>query len=92
MHQYFNTIANIVASQESYKFKKRTSQELTRNNHLKSDSSNNNTIKCWFCSEAHKLPSYPKFQSKSLADKKKVAERCKLCSNCLAKGYGVKQC
>ena len=36
--QYFNPAENIVASQESYKFKQRTSQEFTRNNHLQSDS------------------------------------------------------
>ena len=29
---------------------------------------------CWLCSEAHKLPTCPNFQSKSLADKKKVVE------------------
>ena len=44
------------------------------------------------CSEAHKLPSSPKFQSKSLADRKKVVETYKLCWNCLAKGHRIKQC
>ena len=92
MHQYFNPIANIVGSQESYKFKQRTSQDFTRNNHLQSDSSNNSTIKCWLCSEAHKLPSCPKFQSKLLTDKKKVIETYELCCNCLAKEHGIKQC
>ena len=85
MHQYFNPVANIVAIQESYKSKQRTSQEITRNNNLQSDSSNNSAIKCWLCSEAHKLPSCPKFQSKSLAEKKKVVGVYKLCCNCLAK-------
>ena len=70
VHQYFNPLANVVTSQESYKFKQRTSHELARNNHLQLDSSNNSTIKCWFFSEAHKLPSCPRYQSKSLADKK----------------------
>ena len=56
VHQYFNPIANIVVSQESNKFKQRTRQEFTRNNHLQSDSLNNSTIKCWLCSEAHKSP------------------------------------
>ena len=60
VRQYFNPIANIIASQESNKFKQRISQEFTRNNHLQSDSLNNSTIKCWLCSEAHKLPSCPK--------------------------------
>ena len=32
------------------------------------------------------------FQSKSLADKKKVVETYTLCWNCLAKGHGIKQC
>ena len=85
VHQYFNPVANIVAIQESYKSKQRTSQEITRNNNLQSDSSNNSAIKCWLCSEAHKLPSCPKFQSKSLAEKKKVVGVYKLCCNCLAK-------
>ena len=89
MHHYFNTIAN---SQKSNKFKQHTSQEFTRNNHLQADSSNNSTIKYWLCSEVHKLPSCPKFQSKSLADKKKVVETYKLCWNSLAKGHGIKQC
>ena len=61
MHQYFNPIANTVASQESNKFKQRNSQEFTRNNHLQSGSLNNSTSKCWLGSEAQKLPSYPKF-------------------------------
>ena len=56
VHQHFNPIANIVASQESNKFKQRTRQEFTRNNHLQSDSLNDSTIKCWLCSEAYKLP------------------------------------
>ena len=88
MHQYFNPISNTVASQASSKFKQRTTQEFARNNHLQSGSLNNSTIKCWLCSEAHKLASCPKFQSKSLADKKKVVETYKLCWNCLSiKGY-----
>ena len=69
VQEYFSPIAYIVVSKES---KQRTSQEFTRNNHLQSDSSNNSTIKFWLCSEAHELPCCPKFQSKSLADKKKI--------------------
>ena len=92
MHQYFNPIANIAACQESYKFKQRTSLEFLRNNQLQSDSLNNNTIKCWLYSETHKLPSCPKFQPKSLADKKKVIETYNLYWNYLPKGHGIKQC
>ena len=92
VRQYINPIANIVASQKRYKYKQRTSQEFTRNNHLQSDNSNNITTECWLCSEAHKLPSLPKFQSKSLLDKKKVADTYKLCLNCLAKENCIKQC
>ena len=90
--QYFNPIANFVASHEYNKLKQRTSQEFKRNNHLQSDSSNTSTIKCWLYSEAHKLTSSLKFQSKSLADKKKVAATYKLCWNSLAKEHGNKQC
>ena len=92
MHRYFNLIANIVASQESNKYKQHTSQEFKINNHLQSDSSNNSTTKCWLCSKAHKLLCGPKFLSKLLADKKKVVETYKLCWTCLAKEHGIKQC
>ena len=78
LYQYFNPIANIVSGQESNKFKQGTSQKFTRNNHLKSGRSNNSTVTCWLCSETHKLPYCPKFQSKSLADQKKFVETYKL--------------
>ena len=45
VHQYFNPVANIVASQEGCMSKQHTIQEFTINNHLQSDSSNNSTVK-----------------------------------------------
>lgn len=46
VHQYFNPIANKVASQENYSHKSRHQQDSTGNNFVSTDNNGNSALKC----------------------------------------------
>ena len=50
------------------------------------------TIKCWFCSNEHRLMNCETFLSKSLPEKKAFVVKENLCFNCLSKGHVLKNC
>ena len=83
--EQFNPIANILSIDQSY----RPRDHIRLNNNNQDESQE---IKCWFCSDDHKLGSCDRFLSKPLYEKKQFVEKEKLCWNCLAKGHILKSC
>ena len=83
--EQFNPIANILSIDQPYRPR----------DHIRSSNINQHEsqeIRCWFCSDDHKLGSCDKFLSKPSYEKKQFVEKEKLCWNCLAKGYILKSC
>ena len=62
----FNTIANIIASQET---KSKDVPPHARSNHGKILQSEDNILTCWLCNDKHKLHQCEMFKSKSLPEK-----------------------
>lgn len=96
LKQFFNPIADIIASQEPVKFRD-FNKPSTRNNLLNKTGDDNNSdetskVKCWLCSSDHRMNKCEQFISKSLEEKQKVVELYKLCWNCLSKGHIIKNC
>ena len=49
-------------------------------------------LKCWLCSENHRLNDCKVFLSKSAKDRKQYIKEQKLCCNCLSNKHMVKEC
>ena len=63
----FNSIANIIASQET---KSKDVPPLATSNHGKILQSEDNKLTCWLCNDKHKLHQSEMFKTKSLPEKK----------------------
>ena len=88
MQQFFNPIANILATNDESK--KGDKPLFARNNH--SSSSEISKIICWYCLKDHKLTACKTFISLNLKEKKKFVKEKELCWNCLSKGHKIKDC
>jgi len=82
--EFYNPIANIIASQEP--FRQKDSKSI---NNFKYESK---TLKCYCCSDDHKLTKCETFLSKTLEAKNDFVKEHKLCWNCLSKGHMIKEC
>ena len=88
MQQFFNNIANILASNDE---SKRGNKPLfARNDH--SGSSKILKMICWCYLRDHKLTSCIMFISLTLEKKKKFVKEKQLCWNCLSKRHKIKHC
>ena len=81
----FNSLANILSIDQPNRLR-----DHVRKNNFNQDESQE--IKCWFCSDDHKLGSCEQFLSKPLSEKNQFVEKEKLCWNCLAKGNILTLC
>ena len=71
-----------------------TNPKDSKNNHHRSTnldkSKPSKTIRCWLCSNEHRLMNCETFLSKSLPEKNAFVFKENLCFNCLSKGHGLK--
>ena len=81
MQQFFNPIANILATNDESK--KGDKPLFARNNH--SSSSEISKMICWYSQEDRKLTACKTFISLNLEEKKKFVKEKQLCWNCLSK-------
>ena len=88
MQQFFNPIANILATNDESK--KGDKPLFARNNH--SSSSEISKMICWCCQKDHKLTACKTFISINLEEKKRFVKEKQLCWNCLSKGHKIKDC
>ena len=76
--EQYNPIANILASDKSYKNR----DNPTRSNNFSNKNSNTDReIKCWLCENKLKITSCDQFKAKSLSEKIRFVEQGKLCWN-----------
>ena len=88
MQQFFNPIANILATKDEHKSGDKPL--FARNNH--SSSSKISKIICWYCLKDHKPTACETFISLNLEEKKNFVKEKQLCWNCLSKGHKIKDC
>ena len=83
--EQFNPTANILSIDQPYR-----PRDHIKSNNINQDESRE--IKCWFCSDDHKLGACDQFSSKPLFEKKQSVEKEKLCWKCLAEGHILNSC
>ena len=72
----------------------------TTNHHLppsessanESQRENDPKIKCWLCSDEHRLMDCDEFRSKSVDERKEFVKKESLCWNCMSKSHVTKDC
>ena len=85
--ELFNPIADIIASQEIHHKKDPLTRTVNNGNVGEKEE-----VKCWFCSQKHKVTICQDFINTSLKDKNEFVKTNKLCWNCLGKGHNIRNC
>ena len=84
LKEFFNPVANIIANQGS---------DTRRSNKLNFESKiSGDKIKCWFCSNSHKITKCQEFVNLPLDEKRKFVSEKNLCYNYLSNNHAIRNC
>ena len=89
LKEFYNPIADIIASKERKKDKKGGGKE-SQNNHIGTDK--DKKLNCWVCQKPHKICQCEEYQKKSIPDRRKLINEKRCCYNCLSPKHSVREC
>ncbi|XP_066921098.1 uncharacterized protein [Clytia hemisphaerica] len=90
LKEFYNPIADIIATQENKRRDKKGSNKESQNNYI--DSGNDKKLSCWVCQKPHKIWQCDEFQKKTIPDRRKLINKKRCCYNCLSPKHSVREC
>ena len=90
LKEFYNPIADIIASKENKRRDRGGGSKESQSNHIGSNI--DKKLSCWLCQKPHKLWQCDEFQKKSIPDRRKLIHEKKCCYNCMSPKHSVKEC
>ncbi|XP_066912482.1 uncharacterized protein, partial [Clytia hemisphaerica] len=90
LKEFYNPIADIIATQENKRRDKKGGNKESQNNYI--DSGNDKKLSCWVCQKPHKIWQCDEFQKKKITDRRKLINEKRCCYNCLSPKHSVREC
>ena len=90
LKEFYNPIADIIASRENKRRDRGSGSKESQSNHIGSEI--DKKLSCWLCQKPHKLWQCDEFQKKSIPDRRKLINEKKCCYNCMSPKHSVKDC
>ena len=90
LKEQFNPIACLIAEKEKSDKKNKSNTEGKTRNFAMYNKQNN--LKCWICTENHKVSDCKGFTEKPIESRRKIVAEKGLCYNCLSSNHKIKEC